>query len=134
MRRPTWGAFLPLYLAAALAVYVDRAQAETTVGVHLYTYHIEPRMGYNNVNPGLYVVQDGKTAGVYLNSERRLSTYVGWTLQHGGWGLTLGAVAGYRAAHVLPLVVPSYRIGNVRVSALLPPGKENWGVHISTEF
>ena len=79
------------------------------IGVHTLSLHSAP--GFNGVNPGLYVeTPDGWTAGAYYNSERRWSVYGGKTLPvTGPIDLTIGAVSGYKAAPLFPLVVPSLR-------------------------
>lgn len=112
-----------------------------TVGVHLVSTHGDD--GYNNTNPGIYVRFDnGFTVGSYLNSYKRQSTYVGYTLEHRAETLsaavTVGAVTGYRKA-VMPLLVPSvaYHIGPnaVRVAyAPKPPqGGGSWCLHLMAE-
>lgn len=131
-------------LGAALAFCCAPAEAQT-IGLHLASWHSEP--GYNNANPGLYLrTAGGWTAGGYRNSVRRNSTYAGWT---GGVELatglraelTLGAITGYPAAAVLPLVAPSLRIGGDTGPALrltvLPKVHAKQGAHVahlSTEW
>jgi hypothetical protein len=86
-----------------------------TIGAHLGSWHSQP--GFNNANPGLFVrAKSGLTAGVYRNSIRRTSTYVGYTAS---WAITprvdasvtVGAITGYTVAPVMPMVVPSLRVG-----------------------
>jgi hypothetical protein len=84
------------------------------IGLHVASHHSKP--GFNNFNPGIYVeTTDGYTAGTYDNSESHQSYYAGRTfeaqvLPHASVAVTVGAITGYRAAPVLPLVVPTLRI------------------------
>ena len=124
--------------ANEVTVDVDEPpQRSFTIGFHLYTYHFDKSQGYNNVNPGIYVVKDGWTAGAYYNSERKASAYAGYTFFK-VFGvpidITLGAITGYEKAAVLPLVVPSVAWKGVRLSLLLPPERSGWAAHISYEF
>ena len=110
-----------------------------TLGAHVATYHDEP--GYNNFNPGIYTkLENGLTVGFYYNSNRRMSAYVGYTLETPGkwFALTVGGITGYDRWPVTPLVVPSVRIGDdelaLRVSFV--PKVEKSGtnaVHFSVE-
>lgn len=52
--------------------------AIAVIGLHLVSWHDEP--GYNNHNPGVYVKSEcGLTAGVYKNSVRKTTAYIGYT-------------------------------------------------------
>lgn len=82
------------------------------------------------VTPGVYARHpSGFTAGVYRNSEGRGSAFAGWTWQTESrtWAITVGAVAGYQRASVMPMVVPSVRlpVGDfaVRLSVVPPIAK-----------
>ena len=112
------------------------------IGAHLHTAHFgQGHERMNDNNPGLYVMADNLTAGIYYNSERATSVYAGytWATADGRFALTVGGVTGYRQARVMPLVVPSYRHGLVdgyaaRVSFLPRPPKGGvGGVHLSVE-
>jgi len=105
------------YLIAIAALIVASCSAcpgyaQTTVGVHLGSQHSSG--GFNNVNPGVYLNHKGFTVGGYYNSERRASYYGGYTLELPigplRAGLTVGAITGYQAAKVIPLVVPSVAV------------------------
>lgn len=105
------------------------------IGLHIGTYHFDRSKDYNEFNPGIYAVCDGWTAGAYHNSERKVSVYAGRTFDVGPIDVTLGAVAGYRRAPLVPMVVPSYKIKDgPRVSLLLPLEKGGGGLHLSWEF
>lgn len=141
-------------LAAGVLV-AEQAQAQgLTVGAHLASWHSEP--GYNDRNPGLYArTAEGWTAGAYCNSESRsplfptapacrVSAYAGRT-----WGraiapglsadLTAGLITGYERAGVLPMVVPSLRIGTadlaLRLAAIprIDPKRGSHVVHVMVE-
>lgn len=83
-------------VAAALALAASAAGAQT-VGLHLVSHHFPSESYLHDVNPGVYVRFDnGATLGAYRNSFGRASAYAGWTLEHGPFALTLGAVSGYQ--------------------------------------
>lgn len=128
---------------AAMAVATSTAMhADTikTVGVHIGSVHL-PAQDFNNANPGLYLrTESGLTAGAYYNSERRMSAYAGYTQEWGPVGVTVGVITGYKRAAVLPMLVPSVRLGRIdqvtfRLAYL--PKLEKGGshvVHLMAEF
>lgn len=64
------------------------------IGLHLASAHSVDT--YNNVNPGVYVVAEcGATAGVFYNSQRRVSVYAGWTLESGPFWASAALATGY---------------------------------------
>jgi hypothetical protein len=112
-----------------------------TFGVHLVSTHGDG--GYNNVNPGLYFrLDNGFTAGRYVNSYKRHSTYVGYTAEHRAGNLsvavTIGAVTGYQKP-VMPLLVPSgaYHFGpnaiRLAYAPKPPQGGGSWCLHLMAE-
>lgn len=155
-RRTSWlvlAAFWLVLLSPKGAQAQDAPQpwAGVTVGVHAYTWHTRPHAeggplgGYENVNPGLYLrLPSGLSGGVYRNSYRRTTAWLGWTWETDrqrpvGVGLTVGGATGYEACGVCPLVVPSLRLGSeraaLRVSYLPKPPQYGGsaGVHFSLE-
>ena len=73
----------------------------TTIGLHLVSAHLPAQSWENDFNPGVYVkTADGWTAGAYYNTLRRSSVDAGYTIQHGIFGLTAGAISGYEARRV----------------------------------
>lgn len=117
------------------------AQAQT-VGLHIASAH--EHGGLNGFNPGIYAKLDnGATAGIYRNSYKRVSTYVGYTMEarRGEFSaaLTLGAVTGYPAASVMAMAVPSlaYTIGpdTVRIGIVPKPptGGTSASLHLMVE-
>lgn len=104
------------------------------IGLHLGTYHFDRNRDYQEFNPGTYVRCEDVTAGVYFNSERKTSAWIGVERKTGPIDWTLGVVFGYTRSPVLPLVVPSYKVGSTRVSLLLPLEKGGGGFHVSYEF
>ncbi len=125
-------------VTAGLAVLCLLGDAKAQViGVHIATYHDSGK--WSDFNPGVYVrTEDGLTAGIYRNSIRKTSVHAGytWSRPH-AWGdvsLTAGVVTGY-AQTLGPLLVPSVRVGNLRLT-LLPKSspKGATGLHLSTEF
>jgi len=112
--------------------------ASVAIGLHLATAHFSP--GYENFNPGIYAVCDAPyvgpmAGGIYRNSEGRGSAYLGKVFQVWKVQIILGAVTGYEAQPVLPLIVPSVLLwDHVRLS-LIPPYKESkGGVNFAWEF
>ena len=134
---------LILLLAICTPGQVQAAELSgITVGAHLATGH--NRGGRDPYNPGLYLrTPGGWTVGAYRNSYRNTSVYGAYTAQwlDGRVALTTGLVTGYGAAAVLPLVVPSVRIGlgnsglNARLSYLPKPPSYGTaaGLHLSVE-
>ena len=130
-----------LALAAGLLISAGSCKAETNdfqIGIHLGTYHFDRNANYREFNPGIYVIKDGWTAGVYANSEYANSVYAGYSFQYSNFGLTIGGVTGYSSG-VKPMLVPSYKIPGtyVRISYLpqVPDAVKNTqALHISFEF
>lgn len=98
------------------------------VGLHLGSVHSKKdyplpngtRREFDNLNLGLYIrTAAGATLGGYRNSVGRTSLYAGWTKS---WpltpaaevSLTYGVITGYQTGST-PFVLPSLRVGNVRV-------------------
>jgi len=113
-----------LRLLIFLFVLCGSATAQT-VGLHLVSVH--SRDGFNNTNPGLYVrTYSGWTTGVFRNSYSRVSVYGAYTWETDGQvsvALTAGAVTGYRARAIMPLVVPSvaYHFGDSAIRLAIIP-------------
>ena len=86
-------------IAAALAFTALAAHAtDYTVGLHLGSRHFPEAANLHDINPGVYVrLDNGLTAGVYHNSFKRTSIYLGYTVEHGPFALTLGAISGYQS-------------------------------------
>lgn len=129
--------FLLAILAALMAGF-NNVKAETIYGVHLATYHADRAAKYDEVNPGVYVMHNGYTAGVYHNSEGQTSYYAGYTTPVWKFDVTVGVVAGYQRG-LTPLLIPSIKTPwyGLRV-AFLPPvpnAKHNTAaVHLMKDF
>lgn len=152
-------------LAIALCAAACRAHAaDATLGVHVATHHstatyhtAAPGGGqqlrtYRSSTPGLYLRLDsgsmaGLTVGALRNSFGDPSAYAAWTFETAGAApglraaLTLGGITGYKAATVLPLVVPSLSMpvagGAVRLGYLPRRPKADHAVsavHLSVEW
>ena len=105
------------------------------IGLHLGTYHFDRKAGFNNANPGIYANCDNIVAGVYYNSLRKPSVYAGYAFHLGPVDVLVGAVSGYTANHLTPMVIPSYRFTNgVRINLIPKAVKHGGGVHLSYEF
>lgn len=110
-RRIVLALLIALVLVAVPGLVATPAHASDTVGLHLASAH--SKAGYETGTLGVYVRRsDGLTAGVLRNSYGRLSMHAGWTFETGDrrFAITVGAITGYPAATVAPLVVPSVRI------------------------
>ena len=135
-------------IIALLLTFAPLARA-ATVGLHLATAHFNAPADaqLKAATPGLYVradhgAWDGLTAGIYRNSYSHTSTYIAWTWQTADqrFAITAGAVTGYAAARVMPLLVPSARIPitealAARLSFIPKPAKNGHaaGLHLSLE-
>jgi hypothetical protein len=124
-------------LVVALACLWGNSDAqEVTVGMHLYSAHLWPSQGYQNVTPGIYAEHRGWVAGGYSNSEGGGSVYAGhmWRSVFGTpLDVMVGAVTGYKRAAVLPMLVPSIRLPlGLRLSYVPAPGKDS-SFHLSIE-
>jgi hypothetical protein len=93
---------------------------------------------FNNNNAGLYVMTTtGATFGVLNNSYGDLSLYAGYTHTWDWFSVTFGAATGYDRyqAPIRPFVMPSVKIGPVRISGGPSLGDEYTGLlHISLEY
>ena len=96
--------------------------------------HIGLEQGYNSIHPHARCTVDNTIVGVYYNSEKTVSSYVGYELDT--WFDTtteVGIVTGYSGAKIVPLfrvikdnwfITPAYEV---------TPNK-NWGITIGYEF
>ena len=133
--------FLRAVVLSALAVFTSTAMhADTIYGLHLGSHHL-PARDFNNFNPGAYVRwSNGITVGGYYNSERKTSAYVGYTYEWGSLAVTLGGITGYKRMAVLPMIVPSVKLGKIndatfRLAALPKLEKSGAAVlHLMVEF
>ena len=90
---------------------------------------------YNNIHPHARCTVDNKIAGVYYNSEDRISTYVGREFELDEyWTLELGLVTGYKSEDILPMI--RYKAGGLFISPAYEKhnGEENYGVVIGWEI
>lgn len=141
MKKSTWFGAL-LGCAVGLVIGLPAKADSLTLGFHTVSYHTSGN--YNNTNPGVYVEYDGWTAGTYYNSERKQTYYAGYTFAGKlvgplDWGLSVGVATGYSRSPVVPMLVPSVRLGvgehaAVRVSAVPPLAGSAGVVHLSVEY
>lgn len=122
-------------LAAVLAAIICSPALAGTIGIDVGTWHDRP--GLRSSNPGLYYKADsGLAGGAYLNSYGRTSAWAGYQLESGRLGLLLGAATGYPCGGVLPMAVPSVRLGPARISVVPKVLRQQTAtaVHLSLEF
>jgi hypothetical protein len=118
---------------ALFALFFHLAASAQTVGLHLVSAH--QHGGLNGINPGIYARFDnGLTVGTYRNSYGRQSVYAADTFEtdqvHGfSAALTVGAITGYPAAKVMPMLAPSvaYHFGADAVRLALVPKPPSHG-------
>lgn len=109
-----------------------------TIGLHMVSVHL-PARDHNDFNPGVYVVNEqGYVAGGYYNTQRRASFYLGRSFEVYGTAvsLTIGGVTGYDYGPVTPLVAPSIKWGNFRITGVPRVGgvTDSAALHLSTEW
>jgi hypothetical protein len=121
--------FLPLVAFAGLSEEFSQG----TYGLHLISKH-DPDPGFNNGNIGVYVrTKSGWTAGTYINSFSRNTSYYGWTSPE--WyrvSLSPVVVYGYVNQGVFA-VIPSIRIftyENVSLRGIFIPKMDEKGVDL----
>ena len=96
------------------------------------TAHLGLAGDYNAVHPHVRLSHGAAISGAYLNSEDRLSLYVGLRADLGPWFIEGGAVTGYLGGDVLPYVragrdfqrvtvfaAPAYEFDTRRVGAVV---------------
>ena len=94
--------------------------------------HIGLEGDYNNVHPHARCTSNSSIAGVYYNSEDRISTYVGKEFELDEyWKLELGLVTGYKSEDILPMI--RYKAGTFFISPAFEKGG-NKGIVIGLEF
>ena len=81
-------------------------------GVSIGSQHTteNPRQKMNPVNPGIiYYGEDGYKTGVYKNSDRKITLFVGKDWKYGTWGdefdygMSLVAATGYEPYPIVPI-------------------------------
>lgn len=82
------------------------------IGLHLGTAHSNITTGYspNDFNPGVYVeTVDNYSLGMYYNSDKKSTIYVGKTLHYSNVSLLIGVATGYNKP-LTPAIIPSIKI------------------------
>lgn len=85
---------------------------------------------YNPVHPHIRYQHESLIAGIYYNSEEKISTYVGQRLEYNDLGFEYGAVTGYSGGTVIPFIRGTYK------NYFIAPGVEgdNIGIVLGTEL
>lgn len=105
-----------------------------TIGLHLGSMHF-PAKDFNNVNPGIYIkTENNYVAGGYYNSIRKPSFYLGKNFEYKMFSLTVGGVTGYDRLPITPLILPSVKLGDVRITVVPPVAGISAVVHVSYEW
>ena len=92
--------------------------------------HLGMEGDYNAIHPHIRLQEQQYIAGLYLNSERTISPYVGYRFEHNEVGLELGIVGNYSNSPVMPYVRATYK------QFFVTPGveKDNIGIVIGVEY
>lgn len=85
---------------------------------------------YNSVHPHIRYQDERIISGVYYNSEREISMYIGQRLEHKDFGIEYGVVTGYSEAGVVPYLRGTYQ--NFFVAPALENGSV--GIVLGTEL
>lgn len=70
--------------------------------------HVGLKEDYNEVHPHIRYTHDDIITGVYYNSEKKISVYVGQRWEKYNCGIEVGIVSGYSIAPVVPFVRATY--------------------------
>ena len=105
-----------------------------TIGFHLGSIHF-PNKDFNNINPGIYLkTENNYVAGGYYNSIRKPSFYVGKNFEYKNFSIIVGGVTGYDRAIITPLVLPSVKLWDFRLTVVPPVAGISSVVHFSYEW
>ena len=97
--------------------------------------HVGLEGDYNSVHPHARCTVDNSIAGVYYNSEDRISAYVGKEFEITENGkLELALVSGYKSEDILPMI--RYKVGTLFISPAYEKhnNSENYGLVIGFEI
>lgn len=86
---------------------------------------------YNPVHPHIRYTNENFIAGIFYNSEKKISTYIGQRLEKDELGFEYGAVTGYSTGTVLPYIRGTYK--NFFVAPAIESG-ESLGIVLGTEL
>jgi hypothetical protein len=64
---------------------------------------------YNGIHPHLRYNNENYIAGIYYNSERNISPYLGKRFEYNDFGVELGAVGNYSDADIAPYARGTYK-------------------------
>jgi hypothetical protein len=97
------------------------------LGINLYTHHYSAQC--TDLNPGLYLRENDWIVGVYRNSACKPSFLLGKVVwKDGNFEVLAGAITGYPQRKLTPALIPSYKLGHLRISPLALTG-----IHFSYE-
>ncbi|CAB4134474.1 hypothetical protein UFOVP273_93 [uncultured Caudovirales phage] len=79
-----------------LSLFCASAYADTSIGINTITLHVPKVENTTAYTPGVYVVQDNTTIGVYRNSYKNVSMYAGYSYQYSAnTSIIAGVLTGY---------------------------------------
>lgn len=100
---------------------------ELALGLSL---HLGLEDDYNEIHPHIRYQEERFIGGAYYNSLEKVSTYIGYRIEFGDYGLEIAGVTGYPEADVVPYVRGTYK--NVFIAPALEDDKT--GIVIGYEF
>ena len=135
------------YLVALLLMMANICYADS-IGIHLWSKHHPSNDYQNNDNYGMYYKSSDYEIGYYRNTLRRNSFYAGKNYSYGQIDFFVGGITGYKREGcncqtdgfspwvVTPIIVPSIRFQNLRVSIVpnFSPFSPIGVIHTSLEF
>jgi|TARA_B110000858_G_scaffold148305_1_gene168528 hypothetical protein len=99
--------------------------------------HVGLEGSYNALHPHARCTVDDNIAGIFYNSEDKVSAYVGKEFRFDEFhSLEVGLVSGYEYADVVPMI--RYKVGTWFISPayekLKSTGEENYGIVLGWEI
>jgi hypothetical protein len=97
--------------------------------------HLGLEGDYNQVHPHARCTVENNIAGVFYNSEDKISAYIGKQFKLDEyWNIELGLVTGYQSKDILPMV--RYKSGRFFLSPAYEKhnGNKNYGVTVGWEI
>jgi hypothetical protein len=97
--------------------------------------HLGLEGDYNQVHPHARCTVENNIAGVFYNSEDKISAYIGKQFKLDEyWNIELGLVTGYQSEDILPMV--RYKSGRFFLSPAYEKhnGNNNYGVTVGWEI
>lgn len=85
--------------------------------------HLGFGSGYNEIHPHARLENNSFVAGMYYNSEEKVSVYAGIEIEKERWGYEFGLVSGYGDGEIIPFIRSTYNISD-KINFFITPGYE----------